>query len=92
MHPDGATESIVDFALAHGKPFAVVPCCIYYPTPPMSYQRFIKYLVAKAPPNVIRTCVLDFEGKNVCVYSLPTATQELQCLGSSEGIECGECT
>ena len=92
MHPDGATESIVDFALAHGKPFAVVPCCIYYPTPPMSYQRFIKYLVAKAPPNVIRTCVLDFEGKNVCVYSLPTATQELQCLGTSEGIECGECT
>ena len=27
MHPDAATESIVDFALAAGKPVAVVPCC-----------------------------------------------------------------
>lgn len=29
MHPDGATEFIVDLALALGKPFAVVPCCVY---------------------------------------------------------------
>ena len=28
MHPDHPTESIVDFALATGKPFAVVPCCV----------------------------------------------------------------
>ena len=28
LHPDGATEAIVDFALATGKPFAVVPCCV----------------------------------------------------------------
>ena len=71
MHADGAIEGIVDFALRHGKPFAVVPCCIYPPTPPMSYPAFIKYLVAKAP-DLIRTCVLPFEGKNICVYSRPT--------------------
>ena len=29
MHADGATEGIVDFALQHNKPFAVVPCCVY---------------------------------------------------------------
>ena len=29
MHPDQATESLVDFALRHGKPFAVVPCCVH---------------------------------------------------------------
>ena len=29
MHPDQAAEHIVDFAVAHGKPFAVVPCCVY---------------------------------------------------------------
>jgi hypothetical protein len=29
MHPDEATESIVDFAVARGKPFAVVPCCVF---------------------------------------------------------------
>ena len=29
MHPDEATESIVDFAKKFGKPFAVVPCCVF---------------------------------------------------------------
>ncbi|KAF4722893.1 hypothetical protein FOZ63_011418, partial [Perkinsus olseni] len=29
LHSDQATERIVDFALAAGKPFAVVPCCVY---------------------------------------------------------------
>jgi len=29
MHPDEATEAIVDFARARGKPFAVVPCCVF---------------------------------------------------------------
>jgi hypothetical protein len=28
LHPDEATEHIVDLALARGKPFAVVPCCV----------------------------------------------------------------
>lgn len=27
LHPDGATRVIVDYAAAHGLPFAVVPCC-----------------------------------------------------------------
>ena len=29
LHPDQATDFIVDAALATGKPFAVVPCCVY---------------------------------------------------------------
>ena len=29
MHPDEATEAIVDFARVRGKPFAVVPCCVF---------------------------------------------------------------
>ena len=29
LHADGATEAIVDFALQHNKPFAVVPCCVF---------------------------------------------------------------
>ena len=28
MHPDGAAEAIVDFALATGTIFALVPCCV----------------------------------------------------------------
>jgi len=29
MHADGATEAIVDAALEFGKPFVVVPCCVF---------------------------------------------------------------
>ena len=29
MHPDQATEAVVDAALRLGKPFAVVPCCVF---------------------------------------------------------------
>jgi hypothetical protein len=29
MHPDQATEPIIDAALALGKSFAVVPCCVF---------------------------------------------------------------
>ena len=29
LHPDQATDSIVDFAMQFGKPFAVVPCCVF---------------------------------------------------------------
>ena len=28
MHPDEATEPIVDKAISERKPFAVVPCCV----------------------------------------------------------------
>jgi hypothetical protein len=53
MHPDEATEGIVDFALAAGVPFAVVPCCVYSRSFPSrvdssgrrisSLPRFIEY-------------------------------------------------
>ena len=36
----------------------------------MSYLAFIRHLVAKDPGR-IRTKVLPFEGKNICVYALP---------------------
>ena len=29
LHPDQATDSIVEVALEFGKPFAVVPCCVF---------------------------------------------------------------
>jgi hypothetical protein len=29
MHPDEATEAIVDAALKYGKPFAILPCCVF---------------------------------------------------------------
>jgi len=38
MHADSATESIVDVALKHKKPFVVVPCCVF---PNLFNQRFL---------------------------------------------------
>jgi hypothetical protein len=29
MHPDQATEAILQFALECRKPFAIVPCCVF---------------------------------------------------------------
>lgn len=75
MHPDQGAEPLVDFALAHNKPFAVVPCCVYSKeapwrrlnrTPVRSYSQFIDYLAAKHPD--IQRTTLNFEGKNQCLY------------------------
>ena len=80
MHPDGPTESIVDFALETGKPFAIVPCCVFAVDfaerrnadgqPVVTHEAFVRYLRAKAPER-IGVVTLPFGGRNVCVYSLP---------------------
>jgi hypothetical protein len=54
MHPDQATEPIVRLALQHGKPFAVVPCCVFAKsnptrrlrdgTPVVSHPEFCSWL------------------------------------------------
>ncbi|EER12213.1 hypothetical protein Pmar_PMAR016612 [Perkinsus marinus ATCC 50983] len=76
LHSDQATERIVDFALAAGKPFAVVPCCVYQKCFPdrklpngqlvNTYDEFITYICAKDPR--IRTQALGFDGRNIAVY------------------------
>ncbi|KAL9190231.1 hypothetical protein ACHAXT_007442 [Thalassiosira profunda] len=38
LHADGATEAIVDAALSYGKPFVVVPCCVF---PNLFRERYI---------------------------------------------------
>jgi len=58
MHPDQATEPIVDFALSMNIPFAVVPCCVYSREFPhrrradgarvTTYDDLIEYLHLKA--------------------------------------------
>ena len=85
LHPDSATESIVDFALACGKSFAVVPCCVCsvdFPNRQLGgskgateYEAFIEYLVAKAPGHIGVVTLPGFEGRNRCVYSLPPTTK-----------------
>ena len=88
MHPDGATEAIVDFGLSTGKIFACVPCCVYstlFPTRRDArgrlvkrYDAFIEYLLAKAPGR-IGVATLPFEGKNKVIYSLRPDQQAMAC-------------
>ncbi|KAK3237550.1 hypothetical protein CYMTET_52384 [Cymbomonas tetramitiformis] len=57
MHPDQATEPIVDAALDLNKPFAIVPCCVFpslFPerrlqdgSPVSTFPEFIQYLEEK---------------------------------------------
>ena len=78
LHCDGAAEPIIDFALAHGKAFAIVPCCTcskQFPhrrmngAPVKSYESLVSYLLAKDPR--IKKTRLDFEGRNACLYFRP---------------------
>jgi len=77
MHADQATEPIVDLAIQLGRPFAVVPCCVYgsyFPgrkmgsgEPVTNYSQFVEYLLAKSP--ACASAELPFEGRNTVVFS-----------------------
>lgn len=80
LHPDQATEPIVDFALKNRRPFAVVPCCVFPRENPhrrlqasgkkvQSYEDFVAYLLEKDPVG-IRAMTLDFDGRNTVLYHL----------------------
>jgi hypothetical protein len=82
LHPDQATEAIVDFALFHNKPFAVIPCCVYAKEFPKrkladgtlvsTYELLIKYLLCKH--KEIKTFKLDeMNGPNLILYYIPTS-------------------
>lgn len=70
LHPDEVTEPIVDYALKFGKPFAVVPCCVFahlFDRPHVSsYHKFCDYLANKDPS--IRIDFLPVDGKNKVIY------------------------
>ena len=81
FHPDQATEASVDLALLLGKPFCLVPCCVFPSEFPhrylpdgqhvKKYSQFIRYLEHKVP--TIRTEYLDFRSttaKNTILYTL----------------------
>ena len=85
MHSDEATEDIVDMALLHDKPFAIVPCCVFAHLAPgrrlpaldgegegeivRDINQFVRYLKAKSPRIV--EALLPFEGRNKVLYITP---------------------
>ncbi|ETN18634.1 hypothetical protein PPTG_04175 [Phytophthora nicotianae INRA-310] len=92
MHPDEATEAIVDAALTLGKPFAIVPCCVMsrvFPdrqcqdgTPVDTYDTFIRYLLEKHPS--IQREFLPFAGRNQVLYLFDYSKEPDQ---SSDGVQ-----
>jgi hypothetical protein len=82
MHPDQATEAIIDAADRMKIPFALLPCCVMpslfphrrqkqHGDPVRSYSTFCTYLLDKAPhPGAYQVDYLPFIGRNKIIYSL----------------------
>jgi hypothetical protein len=68
-HPDQATEPIVDYALASGKPFVIVPCCVF--------ARDFPHRRRPGPPGP------DGAGREVSSYE--DFVEYLRAKGSTEG-------
>jgi hypothetical protein len=78
MHPDQATEPIVDMALKLQKEFAILPCCVMprlFPArrqpsgdPVRSYNSFCQYLLEKADGKHFQVDYLPFIGRNKVIY------------------------
>ena len=92
MHPDEATDAIVQGAVAARLPFAVVPCCVFARRFTFrrvrgractTHEDLCDYLQALAPGS--RRAVLPFAGKNVVIYHLGGSDY------AAAAEECGEC-
>ena len=77
LHPDEATDAIVDTAVQCQIPFVIVPCCVFcrlfphrrMPSGEMvsTYPQLLDYLQAKHPS--IQRTTLPFVGANTVLYS-----------------------
>ena len=77
MHCDEATEPLVRAAIRFGKPFAVVPCCVFASHHPWrrlgdgravtTYDRFCQYLLELAGPGS-EIAFLPHEGRNRVIF------------------------
>ena len=79
MHPDQATEPIVRLALAAGKPFVVVPCCVFAKSNPQralrdgtqvsTHPQFCDWLEELGAGVCGRAQLGGFEGRNLVVFA-----------------------
>mmetsp|Transcript_15044 Transcript_15044/g.30618 ORF Transcript_15044/g.30618 Transcript_15044/m.30618 type:complete len:377 (+) Transcript_15044:166-1296(+) len=79
LHPDQATEAIIDLSQRRGNvPFALLPCCVMpslFPTrrqrhedPVRSYRTFCQYLIDKGEGCNYKAIHLPFDGRNKVIY------------------------
>ena len=84
LHPDLATDHIVEIGLDLGIPWAIVPCCVFpnfchYRTlaagkPVRSYEDLCQWLRERDP--LIRETILPFRGRNRVFYWHPPTTPQ----------------
>jgi hypothetical protein len=78
LHPDEATDTIVDTAVAKRIPFVIVPCCVFFrlfpnrrkpgsKDPVSTHADLLEYLMAK--DESIQRTTLPFQGANVVLWS-----------------------
>lgn len=76
LHPDEATDGVVDMAIKLQVPLVVVPCCVFCRLFPnrlrgeqlvSTYEDLLKYLADKH--DGIRATKLPFEGANVALWA-----------------------
>ena len=79
LHPDEATDAIVETAVRLRIPFVIVPCCVFNrlfrhrrmpnqpDTPVSTHQDLLEYLQGK--DGTIRKTTLPFEGSNTILWS-----------------------
>jgi len=80
MHPDEATECILDVGLLNNLPVSFVPCCVFssqFPDrrlksgeKPTSLPEFIQYLREKS--SKIQVESLPFVGRNLVLFTMPS--------------------
>ena len=77
LHPDEATEPLVDIALEKKIPFAVIPCCVFahlFPhrklrkcnSEPRTYEQFLKFLLEKSKDLQVQS--LKFRGRDTVIF------------------------
>ncbi|KAJ3010560.1 UNVERIFIED_CONTAM: hypothetical protein HDU68_002081 [Siphonaria sp. JEL0065] len=79
LHPDQATGAIVETAIACNLPFAVIPCCVFKDDfndrilkngkPVSTTVDLVDWIKEKKPDGQVKTQFLNFQGKNLVVYS-----------------------
>jgi hypothetical protein len=78
LHPDEATDFIVDMAVAKRVPFVIMPCCVFsrlFPhrrrpdtsDPVCTYDDLVAYLMSK--DKSIRKTILPFQGANIALWA-----------------------
>ena len=73
MHPDEATGEIIEFAVKHKIPFAVVPCCIKgrHADGVSNFIGWLRRLKSLAKGFHVCEYMLHMTGKNIVLYGRP---------------------